>query len=105
MESFQDCHLLYLKTAGVCSVCVCSVCVCAMCVCMKCACAVCTIGWRIKFFLRWYQVNYTLAEQLIWARGSGCGLATGSCGGYRHHNNSSKYSNNPHNIIIIIVIL
>ena len=33
-------------------------------------------------FLRWYQVDYSNADQLVWGRNSGCGLAAGSCGGF-----------------------
>ena len=36
----------------------------------------------MRFYYRWYTVNYSMAQPLVWGRGSGCGLPTGSCGGY-----------------------
>ena len=36
----------------------------------------------ITIWIRWYQMNYSNAEQLVWGRGDGCGYAAGSCGGY-----------------------
>lgn len=30
-------------------------------------------------FCRWYQVNYSLADNFVWGLGAGCRFAEGSC--------------------------
>ena len=30
--------------------------------------------------VRWYQVNYSMADDLVWGRNAGCRFAVGSCG-------------------------